>query len=90
LDARATRAERRQPNRLARNIDVSPARVNDIVHGRSAITAPLALRPALDEMGIATWHEVKPDCGKRAGGPRKPTLDEMARARRARSTSRAE
>ncbi len=34
-------------------------------------------KPGLDEMGIATWHEVKPDRGKRAGGPRKPTLDEM-------------
>ncbi|MEA2818857.1 MAG: excinuclease subunit, partial [Bradyrhizobium sp.] len=33
-------------------------------------------KPALDEMGIATWHEVKPDRAKRAG-PRKPTLDEM-------------
>jgi addiction module HigA family antidote len=31
-------------NRLARDIDVNPARVNDIVHGRSAITAPIALR----------------------------------------------
>jgi excinuclease ABC subunit B len=27
-------------------------------------------------MGIATWHEVKPDRAKHAG-PRKPTLDEM-------------
>src|SRR5580704_3128574 len=33
-------------NRLARDIDVSPARVNDLVHGRSAITAPVALRLA--------------------------------------------
>lgn len=33
-------------NRLARDIDVSPARVNDIVHGRSAITAAIALRLA--------------------------------------------
>ncbi len=33
-------------NRLARDIDVSPARVNDLVHGRSAITASLALRLA--------------------------------------------
>ena len=33
-------------NRLARDIDVSPARINDIVHGRSAITASLALRLA--------------------------------------------
>ena len=31
-------------NRLSRDIDVNPARVNDIVHGRSAITAPIALR----------------------------------------------
>ncbi len=31
-------------NRLARDIDVPPARVNDIVHGRRAITADTALR----------------------------------------------
>ena len=31
-------------NRLARDIDVNPARVNDIVHGRSSITASIALR----------------------------------------------
>ena len=31
-------------NRLARDIDVNPARINDIVHGRSAITAAVALR----------------------------------------------
>ena len=33
-------------NWLARDIDVNPARVNDIVHGRSAITAGIALRLA--------------------------------------------
>lgn len=33
-------------NRLARDIDINPARINDIVHGRSAITAPVALRLA--------------------------------------------
>ena len=33
-------------NRLARDIDINPARVNDIVHGRSSITAPIALRLA--------------------------------------------
>src|SRR4051812_17249642 len=33
-------------NRLARDIDVNPARVKDIVHGRSAITASLARRLA--------------------------------------------
>ena len=32
------------------------------------------LKKHLDEMGIATYHEVKPSGGK---GPRKPTLDEM-------------
>ena len=32
-------------------------------------------KPVLDEMGIATWHEVKP---VRSGdAPRKPNLDEM-------------
>ncbi len=31
-------------NRLSRDIDVSPGRINDIVHGRSAITAAIALR----------------------------------------------
>jgi addiction module HigA family antidote len=33
-------------NRLARDLDVNPARINDIVHGRSAITASIALRLA--------------------------------------------
>jgi excinuclease ABC subunit B len=33
-------------------------------------------KPALDEMGIATWHEVKP-VRKTIARPRKPTLDEM-------------
>jgi addiction module HigA family antidote len=33
-------------NRLARDIDVNPARINDIVHGRSSITAAIALRLA--------------------------------------------
>jgi len=31
-------------NRLSRDIDVNPARINDLVHGRSAITAAFALR----------------------------------------------
>ena len=31
-------------NKLARDIDVPPARINDIVHGRRAITADSALR----------------------------------------------
>ena len=33
-------------------------------------------KPDLDEMGIATWHEVQPARSKSAR-PRKPTLDEM-------------
>jgi excinuclease ABC subunit B len=33
-------------------------------------------KPDLDEMGIASWHEVKPERSGRAK-PRKPTLDEM-------------
>jgi addiction module HigA family antidote len=31
-------------NRLARDLDINPARINDIVHGRSAVTATVALR----------------------------------------------
>jgi addiction module HigA family antidote len=31
-------------NRLARDIDVNPARINDIVHGQSSVTASVALR----------------------------------------------
>jgi excinuclease ABC subunit B len=40
-------------------------------------------KPALDEMGIALFHEIKPArdaaaaTGRQARGPRKPTLDEM-------------
>jgi excinuclease ABC subunit B len=44
--------------------------------GGAATPSSKVHKPDLDEMGIATWHEVKPDRGKRAG-PRKPTLDEM-------------
>lgn len=41
-------------NRLARDIDVNPARINDIVHGRSAITAAIALR-------LATYFGTTPE-----------------------------
>jgi excinuclease ABC subunit B len=34
-------------------------------------------KPKLDEMGIATYHEVAPARSGDKGGPRKPTLDEM-------------
>jgi len=34
-------------------------------------------KPLLDEMGIATWHEIGKGGGKRDNAPRKPTLDEM-------------
>ena len=40
------RPNRISQNRLARDIDVNPARINDIVHGRSGITATIALRLA--------------------------------------------
>jgi hypothetical protein len=44
--------------------------------GCTSGTASRVRKPVLDEMGIATWHEVKPDRVERAR-PRKPTLDEM-------------
>ena len=37
-------------------------------------------KPALDEMGIAAWHEVKPHRADGKERPRKPTLDEMGPA----------
>jgi addiction module HigA family antidote len=40
------RPQKISQNRLARDIDINPARVNDIVHGRSSITATIALRLA--------------------------------------------
>ncbi|NVN87895.1 MAG: excinuclease ABC subunit UvrB [Rhodopseudomonas sp.] len=45
--------------------------------GGSTAGASRVHKPDLDEMGIATWHEVKPDRGKKVARPRKPTLDEM-------------
>ncbi len=56
--------------------------VDDPTAKRPALPAPArgkssrAHKPALDEMGIATWHEVLPHRDG-AKGPRKPTLDEM-------------
>ncbi len=41
-------------NRLSRDIDVNPAGINDIVHGRSAITAAIALR-----LGKYFWHDAR-------------------------------
>jgi len=42
---------------------------------RSGATTSKVHKPSLDEMGIATWHEVKPASSR--AKPRKPTLDEM-------------
>ena len=52
-------------NRLARDIDVNPARVNDIVHGR-AITARLALRLAkYFGTTLELWMNLQGSCGLR-------------------------
>jgi len=46
--------------------------------GEAGRDAPKAHKPALDEMGIALYHEVAPHRpGGRRGAPRKPMLDEM-------------
>jgi excinuclease ABC subunit B len=42
---------------------------------RRAVNRPH--KPNLDEMGIATYHEVKPARGGKGERPRKPDLDEM-------------
>ncbi|MEA2878723.1 MAG: excinuclease subunit [Hyphomicrobiales bacterium] len=43
---------------------------------RGGVSKSRVHKPALDEMGIATWHEVLPHRDG-AKAPRKPTLDEM-------------
>ena len=54
-----------------------------VTKGRSPSYGEGPHKPALDEMGIATYHEVKParpglrSSGRGEEGPRKPTLDEM-------------
>ena len=59
-----------------------PARLDKAAQGKAAgkfgkrgSSTSKVHKPSLDEMGIATWHEVKPT-GARPK-PRKPTLDEM-------------
>ncbi|HEY1982524.1 MAG TPA: excinuclease ABC subunit UvrB [Xanthobacteraceae bacterium] len=44
--------------------------------GGTAFTSKVH-KPALDEMGIALYHEVAPHRAGRRGGPHKPSLDEM-------------
>jgi excinuclease ABC subunit B len=51
-----------------------PARLDKAAQGKPGGKSRVH-KPSLDEMGIATWHEVKPTSGR--AKPRKPTLDEM-------------
>src|SRR2546423_11721319 len=57
--------------------------VDDPTAKRPALPAPRrgtrVHKPALDEMGIATWHEVKPDRDGKAPRkpPRNPRFDAM-------------
>jgi excinuclease ABC subunit B len=44
---------------------------------RGGVSKSRVHKPALDEMGIATWHEVLPHRNGGKAKPRKPTLDEM-------------
>jgi excinuclease ABC subunit B len=47
---------------------------------RLAATGSKVHKPDLDEMGIALYHERVPHRpGDKQDGPRKPTMDEMAR-----------
>ena len=52
-----------------------PARLDKAAQGKPSGKSRVH-KPSLDEMGIASWHEVKPD-RKNVARPRKPTLDEM-------------
>ena len=51
-----------------------PSRLDKAAQGKPSGKSRVH-KPSLDEMGIATWHEVKPAGGRPK--PRKPTLDEM-------------
>jgi excinuclease ABC subunit B len=51
-----------------------PARLDKAAQGKPSGKSRVH-KPSLDEMGIASWHEVKPTGGRPK--PRKPTLDEM-------------
>ncbi len=60
----------------------SPARGGSARNARRGGVTPASKvhKPALDEMGIALYHEVaphRPDGGAKRAPPRKPTLDEM-------------
>ncbi len=52
-----------------------PAKLDKAAQGKPSGKSRVH-KPSLDEMGIATWHEVKP-ARKTVARPRKPTLDEM-------------
>jgi addiction module HigA family antidote len=67
-------------SRLARDIDVNPARINDIVHGRFAITPTIALRLATYfGTTLEAWMNLQADYEPRAGAG--SAVDRAARAR---------
>jgi excinuclease ABC subunit B len=82
-DPTAKRVMLAQDSKLRRAVSPSPAsgRGSRAARGEGDPTSR-PHKPHLDEMGIATWHEMKPAgssrrSAEREGGPRKPNLDEM-------------
>ena len=72
-------------NRLARDLDVPPARINDIVKGRRAITADTALRLAT-YFGTSPelWLNLQSDCDlRRARREHWPAIEARVRPRAA-------
>ena len=75
--ARRGRRRRRLQGREEIRRRRQPAETVEGKRGGNITPSSKVHKPGLDEMGIATWHEVKPDRGKKVARPRKPTLDEM-------------
>ncbi len=70
-------SDKRGGNNTPRVSSPSPLAGEGRGGGSSSGSTSRIHKPDLDEMGIATWHEVLPARGKKVARPRKPTLDEM-------------
>ena len=76
-DPTAKRVMLAQDSKLRRAVSPSPSRGGSRAARGGGDPTSRPHKPQLDEMGIGTWHEVKPAGADERRGPRKPNLDEM-------------